>query len=80
MLQFVCRLGLVLSTLGAGLSEGGGGANGGWAWLGTGVPQGNERHSTNKTLQTMQMKCPGSCGLYVFFFLVLPPVQSCAPC
>lgn len=45
---------------------GGRGLTGGWVWLSTDIPQGNDDlalHSTNKTIQTMLMKCLGSCTL-----------------
>lgn len=42
--------------------------DGGWVWLGTDIPQGNDDlHSTNKTIQTRLMKRPGSCTLFCFF-------------
>lgn len=66
------------------------GLTGGRVWLGTDIPQGNDDlalHSTNKTIQTMLMKCLGSCtcvnsNLFCFFFLpsllcrVLLPADS----
>lgn len=39
---------------------------GGWVWLGTDIPQGYDDlalHNTNKTIQTMVMKCLGGCTL-----------------
>lgn len=74
MLQFLCQVREVLScqqgALGAGPSKGrwvsGTELTGGWVWLGTDISQGNDDlalHNTNKTIQTMLMKCLGSSTL-----------------